>query len=263
LKTALKILAALAGLYALVAAGLYTAQDALVYPAGPSVPWPAGLTRVDVAWGGGTVPVLWLPDDGPALAWFHGNGDQLADVVPIGESLNRRGLAVGAIEYPGYGLAEGPGPTESHLIAAARAGMDRLRDLAGGDVACVGHSLGSGVAMAMAAEGRCTQLLLLSPFTSIADVAADRYPFLPVRLMLRDPWDSAARASRVRVPTWIVHGDADDVVDVSYGRRLAATIPNARYVERAGKGHVDVLDDETFDAIAAVLRTRGHAAGAR
>lgn len=248
-----KALVALISFYAVLVGGMYIAQDWMLYPWRELKELPAGRTVVDVAWSGGTVPVLWMPAEGLAAVWFHGNGEQVAYTVPIGERLNKRDISMGAVEYPGYGYAEGEGTSEATLIAAARAGVDRVRALAGRDVACVGHSLGTGVAVAMAAEGRCTHLVLISPFTSVEDVAARRYPFLPVRLLLRDRWDSFARAPQIAVPTFITHGDQDIVVDVSFGRRLAAAIPQAVYVERAGKGHMDVLDAQTFDRIARFL----------
>ncbi len=248
-----KALVALISFYAVLVGGMYIAQDWMLYPQRPLVELPPALTRVDAAWSGGTVPVLWMPAEGPAVAWFHGNGEQIGHTVPVGERLNARGVAMGAVEYPGYGYAEGDGTSEANLVAAGRAGVDRVRALAGRDVACVGHSMGTGVAVAMAAEGRCTHLVLISPFTSVEDVAAGRYPFLPVRVLLRDRWDSFARAPQIAVPTFITHGDQDIVVDVAFGRRLAAAIPRAVYLERAGKGHMDVLDAQTFDRIARFL----------
>lgn len=250
MEHAKKVLAVVLGFYLTLVLGMYLAQGLLVYPGAFRAVEAPGRAPIEVAWADGVVPVLWMPVEGPAVVWFHGNGEQLPHTEPIGVRLNRRGVAMGAVEYPGFGQARGPGPSEAAILAAARAGLDRIRTLAGRDVACVGHSMGTGIAVAMAAEGRCTALVLVSPFTSVEAVAAGRYWFLPVRVLLRDRWDSLARAPSVTVPTLVTHGDQDIVVPVQLGRVMAAAIPGAEWIERPGKGHMDVLDDATFRAIA-------------
>lgn len=227
----------LALVYALVVVGMFLGQRRLIYIRLPPVPlW----GEVQVLPSG--VPVIRSGPD-PRLAWFHGNADQLGTLEPVARGLDRPTLFV---EYPGYG--ESPGsPTEASLLAVAREALATLAQ----PPTCVGHSLGTGVAVAMAAEGRCRRLVLIAPYTSIADAAQARYPWLPAWWLVLDRWDSRARAGGVRVPTLVLHGEHDRVVPTGMGREMAATIPGATYVELAGRGHNDVYGPELWGRIRA------------
>ncbi len=208
-----------------------------------------GLTPVWLDLGDAVVPMVQMgPQDGQPVLFMHGNGGQLVDNLWIGEALASRQLSVSLVEYPGFGLATGVGPSEEGLIAAARAALATLPP-----AVCVGHSLGSGVATAVAAEGRCVVLVLVAPFSSIPDMAALRFPIFPARWLVRDRFDSAARAPGVAVPVLITHGRHDRVVPFEMGEALAARFADAEFVPRE-RGHVDIFDDETFDRIAELAR---------
>jgi hypothetical protein len=104
-----------------------------------------------------------------------------------------------------------------------------------------GESLGTGVAIALAAEKPVDKLILDAPFTSAVDVAAAIYWFLPVRLLMRDTFRSDLRIAQVKAPVLILHGDADVVVPIAYGERLLAMIPGKKQMVRfAGGEHVDL-----------------------
>lgn len=105
-----------------------------------------------------------------------------------------------------------------------------------------GQSLGTGVAITLAAKGWGTKVVLLSPYTSLPDVAARAIPFLPVRLLMLDRFDSASRAPQVDRPVLVLHGDRDRVIPVDLGEALAAKFPRGRFVEIAGSGHNDLWE---------------------
>jgi fermentation-respiration switch protein FrsA (DUF1100 family) len=103
-----------------------------------------------------------------------------------------------------------------------------------------GESLGSGVAVALAAQRPVARLILESPYTSIADLAAAIYWFVPVRHLIKDPFRSDARIGDVTAPVLVLHGARDNVVPIEYGERLYALIKTPkRFVRLADAGHND------------------------
>lgn len=217
---------ALGALYASVVGAAYLFQRDLLYeralpgrPPGPALPLDACAP----------VPLIWVhaAPDRPTVLHFHGNGEQLADLAPLAALFTARGLGFAAVEYPGVGLAHGE-PTEEGLLGAARAAALHLREhgVADADLVLSGQSLGSGVAVALASEGFGTRALLVSPYTALPDVGALRFPFLPVRLLMRDRFDSLSRAAQVPQPVLLVHGEQDAVIPVGQGKTLAAALPH-------------------------------------
>jgi uncharacterized protein len=104
-----------------------------------------------------------------------------------------------------------------------------------------GESLGSGVAVALAAEHRVGHVVLESPFTSAADVGAPRYWFAPVRLLMKDQYRSDLRIGKVTAPVLVLHGDQDDVVPFVLGERLYEMITAPKQLVRfPGLGHNDL-----------------------
>lgn len=251
-----RYLRAVAIAYGVVLVGAALGQRALLYPRPTPQAFPSRGTVSRVSYADGEVP-LWVelaPDPAaPLLAWFHGNAEQAGgEGWYMGASL-QRGVSFAAAEYPGYGLSSGAGPSEGALVAAARSTIAAL-PAPTGPLVCVGESLGTGVAATMAAEGLCAKLVLVSPYTSLPRVAQHAVPWLPGRLLVLDRFDTLSRAAKISVPTLILHGDRDEVVPVEMGRELAAAFPAARLVERPGRGHNDMVDDELFDQVAAFAR---------
>jgi fermentation-respiration switch protein FrsA (DUF1100 family) len=105
-----------------------------------------------------------------------------------------------------------------------------------------GFSLGTGVAVAIASEHRVGKLILEAPYTSTADIAAASFWFVPVRLLMRDPFHSDRRIERVTVPLLAMHGTNDLAIPIAFGERLFALAHEPkRFVRMAGGGH-DNLD---------------------
>ena len=227
-------------------------QRQLVFPVPPGAREPAlpgaSLLRIPGP-EGSTVYALHVPapDGAPTVVHFHGNGEQLADGSTwLAQRFQDAGLGFYAVEYPGYGLAAvGQGPSEKGIYAAAERALAHLHGELGVPrerTVLQGQSLGSGVAVEMAKRGLGTRLVLITPYTSIVEVGARIFPWLPARLLVRDPFDSAAKAPELKLPVLIVHGTRDEVIPVDMGQRLGTLFPNATTRILEGKSHNDVLD---------------------
>jgi len=232
--------------YALVAVVLLTMgwQTSLIFPAPPRArepAYPENLVK--------TPEATFLYFEGKrVVVWFHGNGEDLADAVPMVSLLRTLGVGVLAVEYPGYGVAGGT-PSEQGAYAAAESALSWLRTERGVDdarVVLLGQSLGSGVATEMARRGHGARLVLISPFTSVAEMARRVFPFFPARFV-RHRFDTLSKAASISMPVLILHGTEDEVVPFSMGERLAAAFPQARLVQIPGGQHNDLL---TLHAIA-------------
>ena len=201
----------------------------------------------------------------PTVVFFHGNGEDLADVVLLGRELGDLGLGFCAIEYPGYGLVRHQTASEGALYEAAEVGLAELERLgvSRGSVVLVGQSLGSGVATELASRGHGAALVLLAPFTSIPAMARRFAPILPVDLLVRDKFDNLGKAPRVAQPSLVVHGDRDEVVPFAMGRALSEVLPAAELHVVEGAGHNDlyVRDRGLVERIARFARasSRGRA----
>jgi len=241
----IQLLGALAAAYVGLCVILFLSQRALLFPAPRHQIHPAGMGQiVDVP--GGT-PMLWRAarDDGPVVVHFHGNGEQIADSSWLGEELCRRGVSFAAVEYPGYPGAAGA-PTEASILEAAEKGLQHLTTAMGVSkerVVLSGQSLGTGVAVALASRGWGTRVVLLSPYLSLADVAErGAFRIFPVRLLLRDRFDSASRAPGIDRPVLVLHGTRDEVIPFDAGSALAKRFPNARFVAVEGGHHNDLWE---------------------
>ena len=232
----------LAAAYLGLCAVLFLVQRVLVFPApreradagrGTIVPEPRG------------TPMLWHPVDGggPVVVHFHGNGEQIGWLGWLADVLASRHVSFAAVEYPGYPGAPGT-PSEPSIVAAAERALEHLTGPMGVGrerIVLSGQSLGTGVAVRLAASGWGTRLVLLSPYTSMAAVAArGLLRAFPVRLLIRDRFDSELLASRIDRPVLVLHGSRDEIVPIELGRALSTRFPQVRFVEVAGAGHNDL-----------------------
>lgn len=180
---------------------------------------------------------------GPALVLFHGNGEnlqtlRLAGVLTAFDDLGHPYLAV---DYPGYGRSEGS-PSEPYLVAGGRAAVEWMRRRhEARQVVVVGWSIGAAVAIQLAAAGEAEALVALSPWTSLEAIGSDHFPGWLVGLFVRERYDSLEVAPTIERPALVMHGARDRIIPVEHGRRVAAALPGARWVEIAGYGHNDLL----------------------
>jgi fermentation-respiration switch protein FrsA (DUF1100 family) len=235
--------------YAAVLALLYVTQRAMQYfpERFRTAPAAAGLPQAEevvLDTTDGERLIVWhVPPRGnkPVALYFHGNGGSLRNRVDRFRALIEDGSGLVALSYRGYGGSTGT-PSEEGLIADALAAYAFTSACYGAErIVLWGESLGSGVAVALAAQMPVGYLILQSPFTSAADVGAQTYWFVPVRLLMKDQFRSDLRIGKVAAPVLILHGDRDGIVPIALAERLYGLI-NApkRFVRLADVGHNDV-----------------------
>jgi uncharacterized protein len=179
--------------------------------------------------------------DQSVILYFHGNGGSLRGRVERFRALTADGSGLVALSYRGYGGSSGR-PSESGLLADAGAAYAfALARYPAERLVLWGESLGTGVAVALAADKPVARVILESPFTSAVDIAARRYWFVPVRWLMKDQFRSDLRVGKVAAPVLVLHGERDAVVPIALGERLYALI-NApkRFVRFPGAGHNDL-----------------------
>jgi hypothetical protein len=190
--------------------------------------------------------------DLPLVLYFHGNGGALRHRAERFRALIDAGFGLVALSYRGYGGSSGS-PTEAGLIADAEAAYEfAAAHVAPERIAVVGESLGTGVAVALAATHQIGRLVLESPFASAVEIGARVYWYLPVRLLMKDTFRSDQRIGQVRAPLLVLHGARDQVVPIASGERLFALANEPKRFERfAEAGHNDL---DSYGALEAVRR---------
>lgn len=237
--------------FPLILVALVFCQRLLLYHPDKSVPDPArwSLPRAEVVHyrteDGLTLFGWYLPppEGRPVAVIFHGNAGHIGHRNLLAcISLGMR-MGVLLVEYRGYGGNPGR-PTEKGLYADGRAALDWLagRGIGGERVILIGESLGTGVAVQMASERKIAGMALLSPFDTMTDVAVEKFPWLPVRWLFFDRFESIERIGQIDAPLLIIHGTSDKVVPIDHGRRLFALAAEPkRMVEIPDTGHNDLL----------------------
>lgn len=217
--------------YVLIVAAIYLGQRRLLFLPRPgietAIPPSPTMTALRTEAEDGVTVTHWLgpaPAGRPTAVLFHGNAGAAGDLMPWAEGLQGAGYGVVLADYRGYSGNPGT-PSETGLYADARALLSALNrgGIADRDIVLFGWSLGSGVATEMALEHRVRAIVLLAPFDSVVDVAAGHYPWVPVRPLMWDRFDSRSKIAAVDTPVMIVHGTADAVVPVERGQALFAT----------------------------------------
>lgn len=187
---------------------------------------------------------------GPWLLYLHGNaGNVTSSQLPAFYARwHAFGVNVLAVDYRGYGASESQAPDEAGVYADARAAYDWLRTARGVPaerIVIYGHSLGAGIATELALRVQASGLILEGAFTSIPDIAADRYPYLPARWVASQRFANIEKIGRVAMPKLIMHASDDTIVPYAHGQRLyaAASAPK-EWVELKG-GHMDAFLDDS------------------
>lgn len=269
----LKIALIAVGLYVLLVLAAYLGQRELMYA--PSrerlAPASVGLAGVEervlttadgehvIAWYGGAQPGQ------PTLLYFHGNGGHLALRAERVRRHLERGRGMFIMSYRGYSGSTGS-PTEAANVADARLAYDTLvkEGTRPEDIILYGESLGSSVATQIAVEKPVGGLILDAPFTSAADVGVRLFPFLPVRALMHDRYETIRCIGKVTAPLLVVHGERDALVPVAMGRQVFkaaqapkefASIPGAGHDNHHLYGSYDVID-EWIDRLWAVRQHR-------
>ena len=259
-KKILKQLIACGVIYAIATLGLYLSQRSFIYePEDFAVPISAtngsrSLQDFDVTTKGDLKLKGWYSpatSHAVTIVFFHGNGDQLRSAAPIATPYINAGYGFLLVEYPGYS-GEAGSPSEQSLYDAARAYIHALEDsgVKTKDMVLFGHSLGSGVAVQMATEFETAGLILLAPFTSLVDVARDRFFIFPVDDLLKDRYDNIHKIGSVTAPVLIANGEKDRVVSPAMGKALYVKAAEPKQFQSYPEhGHNDLFDDFSKTAL--------------
>jgi fermentation-respiration switch protein FrsA (DUF1100 family) len=236
--------------YLLVILVMMLLETWLVYPAPPveAGDWdPTGFQYEDVAFvaADGTKLHGWFvphPKPSRAILYCHGNGEDVSSVGEFAAMLSETLQAsIFVFDYRGYGHSQGR-PNEAGCIADGNAAQhwvaERMR-VRPNDVVLMGRSLGSAVAIALAADNGARALVVENAFPTMTDVASWHYPWLPVRRIMSNRYDNLIRIQRYEGPLLQSHGTRDELIPLSFARRLFDVAPstNKRWLEFPGLGH--------------------------
>lgn len=253
LRTAL-ISAALIYLALLVA--IYLLQRHLLYhpartQASPEEVGLSGVQVINLATQPGEKLIAWYaPAKGnqPTILFFHGNAGDIAGRSERFAYYQQAGYGVMFLSYRGYGASTGR-PTEAGLISDANAAYDWLvrNGVPASGIALVGESLGTGVAVQLAARKPVGAVALEAPFTSTADVARLSYWWLPVGLLMKDQFKSIDYLNDVRAPLLVSHGTDDRLIPVEMGKALyAAANEPKEFVALANGTHGSIFSEQVW-----------------
>ncbi|WP_210679973.1 alpha/beta hydrolase [Marivibrio halodurans] len=253
--------------YGAVLAGLYVGQRGLMYHPAAGAPQPpsvVGVPEMTVlripSHDGLTLRAWWAPPAGtgrPVLLYFHGNAGDLDDRAGRARFFLDRGYGLLLMSYR-YNGGSGGSPGESALIADGHAAADWLaaeHGIGADRIVLYGESLGSGIASALAAEGRGRTLIVEGGFDSAANVAQGHYPYVPAKWLIKDRFDSAGRLAKAHgVAKLFVHGARDRIIPLARARALheAAAGPKRLEIQAEG-GHSDLYDHGMGALVAAFL----------
>jgi pimeloyl-ACP methyl ester carboxylesterase len=245
LRYTLTSLLLLALAYLALCALLFVFQRALIYFPQPRTLMPGTETLQLQTEAGPVLATVRRRPGAQALLYFGGNAEDVSWSLPtLTAAFPEHSLYL--LHYRGYGGSAGT-PSEAALFADALALHERVHQ-AQPQVTVVGRSLGSGVAVFLASQRPVARLVLVTPYDSIEELAAQRFRVFPVRWLLRDKFDSARHASRVSAPTLLLAAEHDEVIPLASTRALLAHFPPgvARLEIIPGQDHNSISESAAY-----------------
>jgi len=244
---------------------LVTQETRLVFQAGSTLASsrpPFAYEQVKIPHNDGTQQFAWVmrqpgDDSGIWVLFLHGNAATIASRVNIARYAGLRKLGVNIIapEYRGFAGLDGV-PTETSLTADARSAYSYLlaRRVTPARIVVYGWSLGSAVAVDLASKVDEAAVVLEGAPASLVDIGRERYPFFPIRLLMRNPFDSINKVDEIHSPMLFLHSPDDTVIPIAEGRRLyEAARGDKTFVEVRG-GHVNSAEEDN-DRFFGAIRT--------
>lgn len=249
-----------AAVYIAVFAVIYFGQRTLLFStddggALAAAGWNAidGSERVTLTTSDGEMIAAWYvapQANQPVFLFLHGKSGRLELKKWRWARIKKRGFGILALSYRGYPGSTGS-PSEAGLLLDAEAAYAWLRErVPANRIVLHGLSLVSGVAVALAEKVEARVLVLEAPFSAAVDVAAERYPYLPVYWLMRDPFLSREKIARVHMPVLIAHGTRDTIIPFAQGKALyARTRQPKRFVAMTGSDHSTLTRDGLYPHI--------------
>ena len=238
--------------YALILIGLYSFQRKLIYSPSKEQPSLEGFkgvyTEVKTQAKEGKLTHWYSKQGDPFIIVFHGNAGGIEGRGGKFKFLADQGYSVLLAGYPGYDLNPGK-PTEKNLIDSSKFVLEwflKERGISSKEVILFGESLGSGVALALASQYPVKAVVLDGAFSSVTDIGKSVYPFVPVRWILKDKWDSESRIHKVKAPLLFIHSKEDSTVPFRFGKKifLSANEPK-KHIWLEGGDHESNLDNDS------------------
>lgn len=180
-----------------------------------------------------------VPNAKGTVLFFHGNAGNISHRINYLAMFKRLGYHALLVDYRGYGQSSGT-PSEDGMYLDAQAAWRYLNDVQGlapTQIILFGESLGGAVATWLARHEKPGMLVLASSFTSVPDLAATLYPFLPVRWIARFQYDTLASLKSVACPVYIAHSPEDEIVPFEHGQRLMQAAPEPKQFLTLEGGH--------------------------
>lgn len=249
----LKIIFFVIFIYAAAVFFLYLTQRQLIYFPDHSLPSPADSDVPDMQ-----VVTLQTEDNltltawyhpskhaqFPTLVYFHGNAGNIGHRGIIVMPFLKEGYGILLVTYRGYSRNPGT-PSEDGLYQDARAALHFLQsqDIPNSCIVLYGESIGTAVAIQMAAEYPVGALILQSPFTSLSEIGQFHYPIFPVKWLLKDTFNSLVKVKQIHVPTLVIYGKNDDIIPPEFSIRLFEAIPSLKQIRAVSHtGHNDLFN---------------------
>lgn len=241
--------------YAMLCCAMYLLQERLLFHPNKALKAPAdyGLSTAEtlhLQTKDGVSLTAWYVKQSdplkPMIVYFHGNAGNIGDRADKFITFINHGFGIMALSYRGYGTSEGR-PTEQGLYEDARTIIVSLlgRGYKEEDLAFYGESLGSGVAVQMALEyPRARALILEAPYLSMVKLASEKYPFIPVRWLLKHQFESYRKIQQVHVPLLLFHGQLDKLIPIRHGQALFQLANNPKQSE-----YFQDVDHTSFDPL--------------
>lgn len=231
--------------YVVVCALLFLFQRSFIYHPTPASVDTATQTTSFQREGADLVVSIHSDAGSHAVLYFGGNGEDVSQSLPLLVEAFPH-TAIYALHYRGYGGSTGK-PTEKNLVADGIALFDAIHK-EHEDITVIGRSLGSGIAIHVASLRPASRLVLVTPYNSILELAAERFKFLPINLLLRDKYESWRFAPRISVPTTIIAAENDGVIPMPSTQRLLAHFKAGivSFIVISDAGHNDISDHPEY-----------------
>jgi pimeloyl-ACP methyl ester carboxylesterase len=250
MKLLVSIITVLAIIYLIAIFLLYIFQRTLLFPAVGEV---SNINRQTIVFKNKDIDLHgWVLNQGKrnAVIYFGGNAEQISGNIDLFEAVLQE-YSVYLVDYRGYGKSSG-NPTEAGLFSDALFIYDQIKS-EHSSISVIGRSLGSGVAVYVAANRDIEKLVLLTPYDSITEVAQSHYPMFPTRYLVRDKFESVNRAADITAPVLVVAAEFDPVVPNIHTDKLLDQLVNSAVIYRIVKNVVHSNVEESDEYRAALL----------